>query len=133
MAYVEETVVNLIKTAPELTAYLGANPTRVFPDTIGNAVRPALAYQRISNPRQKSLKGDSQLGRMRLQFTVFARNANEREGMIAALRDVLEPYHDFESGGVINVILYDDARNSHDPATKDYLSAVDFVIWHKEA
>lgn len=131
MVFVDETLVTLIKASPSITAFIGTNPSRIFPDTIGNAVRPALAYQRISNPREHSLRGESDLGRLRMQFTVFARNALEREQMIAALRDVLVPFNDYPTG-VIDVILYDDARNTHDAATRDYLSAVDFIIWHKE-
>jgi len=134
MPYVDDTIVTIIKNAPAITAYIGTTPApRFFPDTIGvNATRPAIAYQRISDPRVKSLHGDSGLGRARFQLTIFARNAAERKAMIAALRQTLEPYSDRYTGGVIDNISYDDARDQYDPTTKDYMSFVDFLIWHVE-
>lgn len=132
MTTADTTIVALIKGTPAVTDLIGTNPARLFPDTIGNAIRPAIAYQRISNSRVKSLRGDSGLGRLRLQLTIFARNANERAAMIAALRQTLEPYTDRSAGGVIDNISYDAARDQYDPLTKDYMSFVDFIVWHKE-
>lgn len=132
MPFIEETITTLVKAAPALTTIIGTNPTKFYPDTIGSATRPAMAYQRIDDIRQKSLKGDSNLARARLQLTVFATTANQRQTLIAALRATLEGYSDRISGGVIDSILYDDARNQYDPLTKDYLSFVDFIVWHKE-
>ena len=133
MPTVDTTIVALIKNTSALTDYIGTNPARLMPDTIGNAVRPAIAYQRISNPRTRSLKTTSGLGRLRLQFTVFARSKSEREALVKELRLLLEPYADRNTGGVIDNILYDDARDQYDAATKDYLSFVDFIIWHVES
>jgi hypothetical protein len=132
MPFVDDTLVTLIKAAPALTTIIGTNPTKFYPDTIGSATRPAVAYQRIDDNRQKSLKGDSNLARARFQLTVFAVTSQQRQTLIAALRATLEGYSDRATGGLIDSILYDDARNQYDPATKDYLSFVDFIIWHKE-
>lgn len=132
MPFVDDTLVTLIKAAPAITGIIGTNPTKFYPDTIGDATRPAMAYQRIDDVREKSLKGDSNLARARFQITVFAKTSQQRQTAIGALRATLEGYSDRNAGGLIDNILFDAARNQYDPATKDYLSFVDFIIWHKE-
>lgn len=132
MAFIDQTLTSLVATAPALTSLIGLSPMRWYPDTIGTATRPAIAYQRIDNPRVRSLRGDSGLGRARFQLTVFAKTSKQREEMIAALRATLDRYADRNAGGIIDRILYDDARNQFDALTSDYLSFVDFIIWHIE-
>lgn len=132
MSYIEETIVSMVKASPTMQSYFGSNAERFLPDSIGNATRPAAAYQRISDPRTKSLKGDSNLGRARMQFTLFGKTANQRAAMIKAFRDLFDGFSDLTTGGIINSMTYDDARQQFDPITRDYLAFVDFIIWHKE-
>jgi hypothetical protein len=133
MATVDTTLIGVLKATAAVTALLGTNPTRLYPDTIESAIRPAVAYQRISNPRVRSLAGDSGLGRVRIQFTLFARSASERAALNVALRNAIDSYTDRNAGGVIENVAYDATRDQYDPLTKDYLAFVDFLIWHIEA
>lgn len=141
MPTVDQTIVALANASPSLIAILVtpySSPARTMPgqfkpDTIGTAARPAIAYQRISNPRETDLKsGKAGLGRVRMQFTIFAQSAAIRAQLKAALRTTFAGYTDRNAGGVIDRIVYDTERDQHDGVTNDFMSFVDYMIWHIE-
>lgn len=130
MPTIDETMVTLVLGDSALTAVIN---NKFLPDTIGTSARPAVAYQRISNPRDTLLKtGEAGLGRARVQLTIFARTAQERSTLKQLFRARLVGYRDRYDGGVIDRIVYDDERDQHDGTTNDFMSFVDYIIWHIE-
>lgn len=130
MTTIGETLTQLANTSLTLIAALGTPATRFLPDTIGNAARPAIAYQRIDDVPSTVLHGRASLYRARWQCTIFARSAVERDRMLGALRATYDTYSDRFDGGIIDTISVTTPLDSYDANTKDYLSFVDMIIWH---
>jgi len=80
----------------------GLVSSRVYPTMIPQEVPlPAIAYQRVSGPRDRYHNGAAGWARARIQLTIMAEKYAEAKTVVAAVRDLF-PFRG-EFGGLVNV------------------------------
>lgn len=137
MATIEEAVNTLLLATATITAIVGSGTAaRIYPLRIPqDATRPALAYQKISSPKQMSHGGSSNLARSRFQFTCQCETYTSVKTLTAALRNALIGYRGTVSGVRIDGILIDDdIDNDIELQANEVLPyvTIDAAIWHSE-
>ncbi len=137
MATIEEAVNAVLLATPGVTAIVGASTAaRIYPLRIPqDAPRPAIAYQKISSPKQMSHSGSSNLARTRLQITCQGETYTSVKALAAAVRTALIGYRGTVGGVRIDGILIDDDLDGDiEILANEILPYVqlDAVIWHSE-
>ena len=122
---IEQTLVAYLVTVPALTALVSS---RVYPLVLPqNAALPAIAYQRISGPREHSHSGPSGLAHPRIQLACWAATYAEAKAVAAALRQGIDGNRTFCQACFVESDIDD-----YEPETKLWRVIVDAVVWHSE-
>ena len=80
----------------------GLVSTRIYPEVIPQTAElPAMAYQRVSGPRDHYHNGAAGMARARIQLTIVAETYTAAKGVAAAVRDLF-PFRG-ELGGLVEV------------------------------
>lgn len=142
MPSLESALVEIVRTTPALTAILGTNPTRFYPDAIPQGVvYPASAYQRIAVVRQSRKLSTpipqagvrAQLTSALVQITSFAKTASARSSLGETFREALTGIRHRTVADVrINVILPPAERDTYTGETATFSRQQDFTIWFYE-
>ncbi len=141
MATIEEAVVARMAGYAGLTALIGAGANmRLFPLTIPQtATLPAVAYQKISSPKEQAQDGSSHLARSRLQFTCEADLYSEVKAVATQVKNCWDSF-----AGTITISSSDslyvggcEIANDSDTAREREATAtpvvrIDVLIWHYE-
>lgn len=141
MATIEEAIVRKMLATPAITALIGSGANaRLYPlVTPQTAALPAIAYQKISSPKEQSHSGSSHLARSRVQFTCEAVDYAAVKALAAAVKNCWNSY-----SGVISLSTVDSLRidgcaidNDVDSASERQASVtpvvrIDVLIWHYE-
>ncbi len=136
MATIEEAVVARMAGYAGLTALIGSGSAmRLYPLVIPqDAALPAIAYQKISSPKEQSHSGSSHLARSRLQLTC---EAETYAGVKAVAAQVRECWWGF--AGTVAGVRIDGCEIANDTDTTLERQAVttpvvrlDVLIWHYE-
>ena len=142
MATIEEAVVMKMLADETITDLIGeGSDARLYPLVIPQtAMQPAIAYQKISSPKEQAHPGPSHLCRSRFQFTCDAPDYSTAKALATA---VIQCWNSFR--GTINLDTVDSLRidgcaidNDVDAANERQAAVipvirVDVLIWHYEA
>lgn len=126
----------LLTTTAPLAALVG---NRVYPGLLPPApVLPAVTFDPVSGAAHYHMGGASGLRDRRVQFDVWARTADERDAVGAALIATLSAYAGTVAGVAIQGAFLELDRDEYDPATEKagprlWRKTCDFNIWHQEA
>lgn len=141
MPAIENAIVALAKASPAITAIIGANAARLYPDTIPQAVTyPAAAYQRISVTRisrvintQRPQPGTTRtLGSALVQITIHAKSASDRAALGEAIRESFVGFSGNIGGVFVGAILPPSERDAHNGETGIFERQQDFTIHYNE-
>jgi len=110
----------------DLVAYLQAMPaiaalvgTRIYPLVIPQRdTLPALRYQRIDTPRERSHSGSSHLAHPRIQLSVHALTYAETEAIATVLRTVLDGTAGVPRAGACAIV---NEVDDYDPDSNGFL------------
>ncbi len=130
---IEEALVAHLLANAGVIAYVG---NRIYPLVIPEGVElPAIAYQRISTPRESTHSGPSGLASPRFQFSCVSGKYSEANGLVNAVRRALDGYKG-TMGGVngINVgAVFVENTIDESSGSPDLCELkLDAVIWHDE-
>ncbi len=104
-----------------LVTLVSAVAGRCYPMTLPEGVElPALTYQRISDPREYSHSGRSELEHPRYQVTCWAATYGVAVALASEVREAVETL------GKVQVEVQPD---QYDPTSDTYMIPVDAIIW----
>lgn len=127
---IEEALYTHLTTHAGLTALVG---DRVYPLALpGGVTLPAVTYQRISGPRERSHDG-RRLAHPRYQVTVWAETYLAARAVAEQVRLALDGFVGQLGGTVQATALLEDDRELRDPQTTWVQVPIDFTIWYGEA
>jgi hypothetical protein len=133
---IEEALVTRMLATSTITALIGSGTTaRLFPLVIPQtATLPAIAYQKISSPKEQAHTGSSHLCRSRLQITCEADNYAAVKALATAVKDCWNSFRGTVSGLRIDGCAID---NEVDSASELFVAVtpvvrIDVLIWHYE-
>lgn len=142
MASVEESLVALLQSEPTITALIGSTPMRLYPDAIPQgATLPAVAYQRVSTPRDWALAGTDSVSFTRIQLTVWAPGALIRSAVSKAIHDFIRKANTewrqhtrdrYINGVRFGGITIDNEINQREPNSTTAQAIIDLIIAHNE-
>lgn len=124
-----------------LYAFLTANAgvfglvgERIYPQVIPqDAPMPAVAYQRISSPREYShYPGASGLARARMQFTCEGDSYRQAKRVAEAIRAALSGYKGVAGDVTIGAAFLENENDSYSEGYQMPVVRVDYVIWYQE-
>ena len=130
MAEIEEALRAYLLTKAALTALVS---TRVFPDDISDgAALPAVVYQKISDIKDHTLTGISQLESPMIQFSAYATTKASARAISNQIRSALSDYSGTLSGIAIQYIKLvnemSTAETSGDGTQKIYVDDLEFEV-----
>lgn len=141
MATIEEAVVKKMLASAAITGLIGAGDNaRLYPLVIPQtAALPAVAYQKISSPKEQAHTGSSHLCRSRFQLTLVAATYTAVKALATAVKQCWDSF----SGTVIidtaNSVRIDGCSIENDSDTSIERQTVvtpvvriDVLIWHYE-
>lgn len=130
---IEAAITKHLTEAAGLAGVLGG---RVYPKHLPqNPTYPAIAYHRISGPREHSHDGSSGLAHPRFQLDLFARTHVAAKDLAEKVRLALDGYKGVMGGvgGVdVNGAFLEDDDDGYDDDLKVYWWRMDFTVWHNE-
>lgn len=121
-------------------AYLIANSgvfalvgTRIYPQVIPqDAEMPAMAYQRISGPRDHSHSGPSGLVVARMQLTCMAASYDGAKALGEAVRAAMDGYSGTMGTVTVDACLLDNEIDSFAAVFEKPVVRYDYLIWYQE-
>lgn len=130
MATIEEGLVAHLMADSSVTDLIS---TRLYPLVVPqDASLPAVAYQRISGPREHAHDGPSGLARARVQFTALGSTYAEAKSVVTALQGSLDGRKRGLPGVRSNAINLLDERDVWLDVFEKPGIQVDFLVWYQE-
>jgi hypothetical protein len=141
MATIEEAIVARMLATAAITALIGSgSAARLYPLAIPQtAVLPAIAYQKVSSPKEQAHTGSSHLAHSRFQFTCDAETYAAVKALATTVKDCWDSFQgtiviDTTSGVRIDSCTIE---NDVDSAIERGVAVtpvvrLDVVIWHYE-
>lgn len=107
--------------------------TRIYPLLVPqDATLPALAYQRISGPRDHSHSGPSGLVFARMQLTYVAASYDGAKSLGEAVRAALDGFSGTMGQVTVDACLMDNERDDWAVAFEKPVVRHDYLIWYQE-
>ncbi len=142
MATIEEAVTNRMLATSAITTLIGSgSAARLYPLVVPQtAALPAIAYQKISSPKEQAHTGPTHLARSRIQFTCEADTYAAVKALAAAVKQCWDSFQ-----GIVSLSTTDSLRidgcavdNDVDSASEQGAAVspvvrLDVLIWHYEA
>ena len=136
MATIEEAIVTKVLATSAITALIGSgSAARIYPLVIPQtAALPALAYQKISSPKEQSHSGSSHLCRSRFQFTCVATDYAAVKSLATAVKNCWNSFRGTVSSVRIDGCAIDNDTDSalERQAAVSPVVRIDVLIWHYE-
>jgi hypothetical protein len=136
MATIEEAVFERMSTYSAITTLIGTgSASRLYPLVIPQtAALPAVAYQKISSPKDLNHSGSSHLAHSRFQFTCAADDYSVVKTLTAAVRDCWLGFRGTVSGVRIDCCEVENDTDTalERQATASPVTRLDVLIWHEE-
>lgn len=108
--------------------------TRIYPLLVPlDATLPAIAYQRISGPRDHHHQGASGLAVARIQLTYVGGSYSEAKQVAAAVRATLDGRRGGLGSTTVGSIMLDNERDEWSTGFELPVVQQDYVIWYQEA
>ncbi len=131
--HIEEALSKYLSTCAGLTALVA---TRIYPgDMPESCTKPAIAYARISTPREHTMGIDPGLVSPRFQFDIAGKTLLSALDVKAELKTAMQDYSGIMggAGGVtVQACILDDEQQDYEKPTQLYIVSLDFIIWHLE-
>ncbi len=136
MATIEEAVVAKMAATSAITALIGSGTAmRLYPLVVPQTVAlPAVAYQKISSPKEQAHDGPSNLARSRFQFTCEAETYAGVKAVATAIKNCWNSFRGTVSGVRIDGCAIDndvDSASERQAAVTPVVR-IDVLIWHYE-
>jgi hypothetical protein len=142
MATIEEAVTNRMLATNAITTLIGSgSAARLYPLVVPQtAALPAIAYQKISSPKEQAHTGSSHLARSRIQFTCEAGDYATVKRLAIAVKQCWDSF-----AGIVSLSTTDSLNiqgcavdNDVDSASEQGAAVspvvrLDVLIWHYEA
>lgn len=107
--------------------------TRIYPLLVPqDATLPALAYQRISGPRDHAHTGATGLAFARMQLTYVAASYNEAKSLGEAVRAAMDGLKGSMGAVTVGACLLDNERDDWATAFEKPVVRHDYLIWYQE-
>ena len=107
--------------------------TRVYPLLVPqDATLPAIAYQRISGPRDHSHTGTTGLALARIQLTLIASSYANAKALGTAVRTAMAGLRGSMGAVVVNACLFDNERDDWATVFEKPVVRHDYLIWYQE-
>ena len=136
MSTIEEAMVARMAATAAITALIGSTTSmRLYPLAVPQtATLPAMAYQKISSPKEQSQSGSSHLARSRFQLTLIAETYAGVKALATAVKQCWDDYHGTVSGVRIDHCSIDNDTDSQieRQATAVPVVRIDVLVWHYE-
>jgi len=136
MTTIEEALVYKMANTAAITALIGSGSVmRLYPLVVPQtAALPAVAYQKISSPKEQSHSGSSHLARSRFQITCEAETYAGVKALATAVKNCWNSYR-----GTVNNVRIDGCAIDNDSDSANERQAavtpvvrIDVLIWHYE-
>lgn len=107
--------------------------TRLYPLLVPqDAALPAMAYQRISGPRDHTHDGASGLAMARIQFTAVGSSYSEAKSVMAALRAALDGFSGTMGEVTVGAALLQNERDEWAESFDLPVVRQDYMVWYQE-
>lgn len=107
--------------------------TRIYPLLVPqDAEMPALAYQRISGPRDHAHDGASGLALARIQLTFVAASYDGAKSLAAAVRAAMDGFSGMMGEVMVNACLLDNEIDHWAMGHEAPVVRHDYRIWYQE-
>lgn len=127
---IETAIVTLLNANTGVNTLLGG---RIRPNTVPQEMaRPNLAYQRISNTRNRAHTGPSGTQNTRIQLTVEALTYGSAKAVMAAIAAALECYQGTVDGIRIDRIFVENDSDGESSADQSPVARIDLLIGYHE-
>lgn len=93
---------------------------------------PAITYQRVDGPRERSQSGPSGLAHPRIQLNCWGSNYTEAKRLAEKVRYALDGFRGDMAGRYVSQCRVEDDRDDFESATERERVIVDVIIWHRE-
>ena len=142
MATIEEAVVYKMLNTSAITALIDSgSAARLYPLVVPQtAALPAIAYQKISSPKEQAHTGSSHLCRSRIQFTCEADDYSTVKALAIAVKQCWDSFRGIVNLGTLDSLAIDGCAVDNDvDSARERGAAVspvvrlDVLIWHYEA
>lgn len=135
MAFVEQAIADRLTTDATVASLVA---TRVFPEILPqDPTYPAIAYQRITTQRVRSMDGPSGLSRPRIQIDCYAAAYAQAKALADAVRLALDGKRFSYAGLDVQAAFLEDERDQEASEGRDIDDerrvSLDFFVWHTEA
>src|SRR5512139_2073669 len=136
VATIEEAVVSKMASTAAITALIGTGANmRMYPLIVPQtAALPAVAYQKVSSPKEQAHPGSTHLCRSRFQFTCEADTYSSVKALATAVKDCWNSFR-----GTVNTVRIDGCAIDNDvdsalerQAAVSPVVRIDVLIWHYE-
>ncbi len=136
MATIEEALITRMLATAAITAIVGTNAAaRIYPLIIPQtAALPALAYQKISSPKEQMHTGSSHLCRSRIQITAIASDYAGVKALATAVKQCWDSFRGTVAGVRIDGVAIDNDADTEieRQAVAVPVVRIDLLIWHYE-
>ena len=136
MATIEEAVASKMASTSAITALIGSGSAmRLYPLVVPQtAALPAVAYQKVSSPKEQAHTGSSHLARSRFQFTCEADTYAAVKSLATAVKNCWNSFRGTVSGVRIDGCAIDNDVDSalERQAAVSPVVRIDVLIWHYE-
>lgn len=113
-----------------VTALVG---TRIYPLLVPqDADLPAIAYQRISGPRDHTHDGSSGLAFARMQLTFVASSYDDAKSLGEAVRAAIDGHKGSMGDVTVGACLLDQERDDWATVFESPVVRQDYLIWYQE-
>ncbi len=142
MATIEEAITTKMLATSAITALIGSgSAARLYPLVVPQtAALPAIAYQKISSPKEQAHTGSSHLARSRIQFTCEADDYSTVKALATAVKQCWNSFRGIVSLSTTDSLRIDGCAIDNDIDTANEQRAavspvvrIDVLIWHYEA
>jgi len=127
---IEEGLYSRLQAVAGVTALVS---TRVYPLLVPQeASLPAIAYQRISGPRETAHDGPSGLAFARMQVTCIGSSYSSAKGVSEAVRAALDGQSGTWGSTVVGACFLDDESDIWSTVFEKPVVRADYLIWYQE-
>lgn len=107
--------------------------TRIYPQVIPQDVDlPAIAYQKISAPRDHTHDGPSGLVRARMQITCAGASYAVAKTLSEAVRAALDGFSGTMGSTTVNAVFLDNERDDWAQVFESPVVEADYMFWYLE-
>jgi len=107
--------------------------SRIYPQVIPQDVAlPAMAYQRISGPRDHTHSGPSGLARARVQITCSASSYSQAKGVAAAVRESVDGFKGTMLDVTVGAAFVEDEIDGYGTSQETFTVRLDVNAWYQE-